>query len=789
MNRKYSILFLVTFCYLISYSQTYWEAKFDFPVSFVENVGQFKSPDGRQVLYAYDDGAYRVLFTPTGIVHLLTQKSESDTTPDYNYPEKELERKTGTIVKDWVGITWENMSARCHLKAVNKSQEYYSYQVLENGNEVNKNYVKGYKKIVYENVYNGIDAEYIIHPNGGIEYSFKINSYANVSDIRMKYSKVISLNTGKLLQPTLFGNITDHQPSAYYSLNLNQSIASTFKLYNNTTAGFQVDPYDHSKPIIIDPWSQSPVLNNAKKIWEVETDNAGNVYIYGGDMPVRILKYNSAGTLLWNYASAIDSANYWIGGFVTNQITGDSYITSGSIGKIWKISTAGAMVWTNNPSGSNEYWSLSFNCDGTKLGVGGSRGTLSIRGYMFDINLATGAQGTIKLIGYGGMGFPPTLQEASSICWGPYNNYFFLTLDTIGSVSDAMTTMNFKTSTGYLFDYYIPNFGFGTKQPISATRANTIALYTTNGTTVHKRSLTTGAVLATAAIPGGSSATGFLGGRKLPNNAGIDIDDCGNVYAGSSNQLVKYDQNLVQLSTVATPFPIYDVDVSISGDVAVCGFAGGTGYVRAIAMSACAQVTPVCISTLPVTLSSFDVKCEKNKARIEWETQSEKNCSFFSILRSVDGVDFTEIGRIAGNGNSNSAKHYQVYDETPYHGTSYYKLQQVDFDDTKHEFETVVFDNVCNTDKKSIVKVFPNPHADKFMLEIDAEKETEFAIEIFNSTGQKINELISNQKIRSGEQFYQFETDYLQPGLYFLKVFIDGEYTTISVVKQSGKQE
>ncbi len=517
-----------------------------------------------------------------------------------------------------------------------------------------------------------------------------------------------------------------------------------------------------------------------------KTDVSGNVYIYGGDMPVRILKYNAAGTLQWNYASAIDTANYWLGGMVTNQFTGESYITAGSIGKLWKISTAGAMVWSNTPAGSCEYWSLSFNCDGTRLAIGGSSGIFSIRGYMFNINLGTGAQSGTRLIGYGSMGFPPTMQEASSVTWGPYNNYFFLTLDTVGAVRETMASIDYKTSTGYLFDYYIPNFGLGTKQPICATRANTVALYTMNGTTVHKRDLLSGAVIASAPIPGGSAATSFFGGRKLPNNAGIDIDNCGNVYVGSANQLVKYDGNLVQLSTAATTFPIYDVDVNNNGEVVVCGFGGGNGQIRSIAMAACAQVTPVCLPVpLPVTLKSFEAGCKDKGAKIEWVTETEKNNSYFTIHRSADGINFEEVQRIPGSGNTTSEKKYSWFDASPFKGTSYYQLSQTDFNGKTTTHQMITFTDGCVKNSAEIT-ISPNPFHDEFEIIVSLTEDSEVSVDVYDNMGRKIKSALQSIKLPEGKHFIEVEGMDLKPSVYFIRTLINGQVMSLRAVKNNG---
>jgi gliding motility-associated-like protein len=153
-----------------------------------------------------------------------------------------------------------------------------------------------------------------------------------------------------------------------------------------------------------------------------------------------------------------------------------------------------------------------------------------------------------------------------------------------------------------------------------AIRANRYFVYTANGTNIEKRSLFTGAVIVTAAIPGGLDSVSI--GLHSPCNSGIDIDSCGNVYVGSSGAVIKYDANLNLLSSVALPFRVYDVKVSYNGNVIVAGATGNNthinriGYVQSINMSACPPMTlfccdanicpasPLCSNAAPITLTA-----------------------------------------------------------------------------------------------------------------------------------------------------------------------------------------
>ena len=46
---------------------------------------------------------------------------------------------------------------------------------------------------------------------------------------------------------------------------------------------------------------------------------------------------------------------------------------------------------------------------------------------------------------------------------------------------------------------------------------------------------------------------------------------CGNVYAGSGDRVVKFDEDLNFISEATLPFSVYDVSVNSNGEVVVVG--------------------------------------------------------------------------------------------------------------------------------------------------------------------------------------------------------------------------
>ncbi|MFS8082252.1 MAG: hypothetical protein ACMG51_02275, partial [Ginsengibacter sp.] len=61
---------------------------------------------------------------------------------------------------------------------------------------------------------------------------------------------------------------------------------------------------------------------------------------------------------------------------------------------------------------------------------------------------------------------------------------------------------------------------------------------------------------------------------------------------------------------------------------------------------------------LPVTLTDFKVQCSGVSNTLTWKTSQELNSNYFSIQRSNDGANFTEIGQVKASGKSETVKNY-----------------------------------------------------------------------------------------------------------------------------------
>ena len=83
---------------------------------------------------------------------------------------------------------------------------------------------------------------------------------------------------------------------------------------------------------------------------------------------------------------------------------------------------------------------------------------------------------------------------------------------------------------------------------------------------------------------------------------------------------------------------------------------------------------------LPVELIDFTAVARDRQVDLAWKTATEQDNAYFEVERSVDGLQFEVLGKVAGAGNSTSIQQYQFVDVAPVAGDNFYRLRQVDFD-------------------------------------------------------------------------------------------------------------
>jgi hypothetical protein len=175
-------------------------------------------------------------------------------------------------------------------------------------------------------------------------------------------------------------------------------------------------------------------------------------------------------------------------------------------------------------------------------------------------------------------------------------------------------------------------------------------------------------------------------------------------------------------------------------------------------------------SALPVTLSDF--KAEKESSRtvlVTWSTASEVNNSHFILEHSVDGITFSQLDIIKGAGNSNTRRSYTYTHMNPAPGMNYYRLVQVDNNNTKNE-SYIASVNFTGT-QTGIVTVFPVPAKNTLNINFGNSQFSGFVtVKIFDMVGREVitrqlsvNAIVQNQTL-------PIDISILNNGSYFLSL-------------------
>jgi 1,4-alpha-glucan branching enzyme len=161
-------------------------------------------------------------------------------------------------------------------------------------------------------------------------------------------------------------------------------------------------------------------------------------------------------------------------------------------------------------------------------------------------------------------------------------------------------------------------------------------------------------------------------------------------------------------------------------------------------------------TVIPVELVNFSAKAVKNDAVLTWKTASEKDNDFFAIERSFDGQNFTEIGRVKGNGTTSQPMSYAFTDSDLASGTFYYRLRQVDVNQNAKytKIEAVKIQNGAKT-----ISIYPNPTNDLIFVQNASSTESGILTDNLGRVVQSFKVVPS--QINLGD---------LATGIYFLKI-------------------
>ncbi len=538
---------------------------------FIENHGQFNISEVSKdkVFYSATLGDVKLYFTTRGIVYKY----------EFRKNTKDAFQKP---VTQHLTAEWENSNPEVTITSEEKLDYPYNYSNGKGGT------IRAAicREIVYHNLYKDIDVEYYFPLNKeGYEYDIVVYPGGDISKVQLKYNEAINPikdESGDVLFTTPVGEITDHTPTCTYSDGSRINVKYT---QNGNEEGFLLNnDYDRTKTIVIDPWTTDPKFTGKyDKAYDLNYDNNGNVYVYGGYNPFQLVKLNSKGQFQWAYpAASIDGVIY--GGFAVDPKSGTSYLVEGARAqgaRILKVNSAGVLVATSfADTNMNEMWRPMFNTcnDNIVIGAGGTKPGSNIQATIVDTSFTSFKN--INVLGASAAGHSvvlATIDQSSSSCYmamakssvidpANFNNALVkLPLPTL-----SPTTYNVPDSYKFVelasINYVGP--GIGAANGMNGMVASLNWLYLYDGGELKRFNKGTGALIDSVKVSNNPYAWG-----------GLDADLCDNIYTGSAKWISVYNSSLSLIDTINLPDTVYDVKIGANRQVLL---ACGKGFVRSV---------------------------------------------------------------------------------------------------------------------------------------------------------------------------------------------------------------
>ncbi len=182
-----------------------------------------------------------------------------------------------------------------------------------------------------------------------------------------------------------------------------------------------------------------------------------------------------------------------------------------------------------------------------------------------------------------------------------------------------------------------------------------------------------------------------------------------------------------------------------------------------------AEILTLFSVALPVKLTSFTAVNNNNDIKLQWQTEYEQNSSHFTVQRSTDGINFTNISTIPAKGNSSLPTNYLFTDNTAKDlanvKTVFYRLQMVDIDASKVNSVTVTVK--LDTDKRELT-ILQNPTANDLRIQFSSSLKEIAHIIITDNSGRQL--LAKQIQLNIGTVSTVIPVNVLAAGNYYITV-------------------
>jgi hypothetical protein len=180
-------------------------------------------------------------------------------------------------------------------------------------------------------------------------------------------------------------------------------------------------------------------------------------------------------------------------------------------------------------------------------------------------------------------------------------------------------------------------------------------------------------------------------------------------------------------------------------------------------------------SSLPLQLIAFNAKKENNHIALQWKTIQEYNIKSFTLLRSVDGINFEPVGTVAPINNPSLENIYQFKDQYSNTKTVYYKILITEKDGSSSHSWIVSLSS-----RSEEIKVYPVPVKSTLTIEVNQTNSTKTTVQLFDLSGKLL--FNQNYNLVTGLNRITLNIAHLPQGTYLLRGLNE---TSIKIIKEN----
>ncbi len=499
----------------------------DKPKGFVENKGQIINQNNQpnmDVNFLWNGQGMNIQLRKTGFsydvwknVENPVQASENNNLTNDNAAKHLL---NNTVYFHRIDIDFENANANFTISTDDEWADfinYYTTGTIENTLTT----ANHFGKIVYQNVWNGIDIEFILI-DGKPKYNFILGAHAKISDIKLKINGADEIieKDGQLILKNSINDITESVPNSFYISNgSQQNVNVSFKKNTDDSYGFSVegkipigstltiDPVPNivwgtyfggssdeiSYAICSDATGNSTIAGYTTSTTNIASSGAYQTTYGGGSADIFIAKFDLTGLRLWStfYGGSGDDQAFGIVSDRNNNViiigTSASSTGMGTSGAIYqpaygggsldaiiaKFNSSGQIQWATYFGGTSTDWGYGIACD--------TNNNIFVTGYTSSASaIASAGAYQTAYAGGGNDVFIAKFSSLGSKLWGTYYGGSAsdvgkgITTDTIGNIYVTGNTNSsasiassgaYKTSFGGSNDAFLVKFNTtGTRQ-------------------------------------------------------------------------------------------------------------------------------------------------------------------------------------------------------------------------------------------------------------------------------------------------------------------------------------